>query len=59
MKYKNHIKRVADILEKLGLAGIAVWLFQQPFHPEGVPFWLFGLSSVLLVLSFFLTMEDA
>ena len=28
MKFKNRLKRVADALEKLGVAGIAVAVFQ-------------------------------
>ncbi|MBO4313162.1 MAG: hypothetical protein J5838_02605 [Desulfovibrio sp.] len=29
MKYKNRLKRVADVLEKIGVAGIALAIFQE------------------------------
>ena len=51
MKSKNRIKRLADILEKLGIAGAAIGLFQG--NPKGL--WL-GLA--LLVVSLLLTRED-
>ena len=51
MKLKNRAKRVADILEKLGVASLAVALFQGA--PVG--FWI-GL--VCLVVSLALTREE-
>jgi|GEM_PF-5781464 len=51
MKYKNRLKRVADALEKLGVAGMAVGLFRN----EMTGFW--G-AVCLLVVSIVLTRED-
>lgn len=53
MKYKNRLKRVADALEKLGVAGMAIWLFKG----DSSWFSFFG-SVVLLVVSVILTRED-
>ena len=52
MKFKNRIKRLADILEKLGIAGAAIGLFQG--NQTGL--WL---GTGLLVVSLLFTMEDA
>lgn len=51
MKYKNRLKRVSDALEKLGVAGIAVGVFQG--NTAG-----FGIAVLFLVMSIFLTKED-
>jgi hypothetical protein len=51
MKFSNRLKRLTDILEKLGLAGAAIGLFQS--NPKGL--WL-GLG--LLAVSLLLTRED-
>ena len=50
MKFNNRIKRISDILEKLGVASLAVALFQS--NPIG--FWI---GFVCLVLSLALTKE--
>ena len=52
MKFKNRVKRLADILEKLGIAGAATGLFHE--SGKGI-----GLSLVLLAASVLLTLEDA
>ena len=53
MKYKNRLKRVADALEKLSVAGMAIWLFRENTS------WLsFGGAFALLIVSLILTKED-
>jgi len=51
MRLKNRMKRLADILEKLGIAGAAIGLFQD----SRVGLWL---GTGLLILSLLLTRED-
>ncbi|WP_165072881.1 hypothetical protein [Desulfovibrio sp. ZJ200] len=51
MKYKNRLKRVADTLEKLGVAGIAVGVFQGNM----TGFWA---AVIFLIVSISLTKED-
>lgn len=51
MKFKNRLKRVADALEKLGVAGIAVAVFQGNM----AGFWI---ATLFLAMSIFLTKED-
>ena len=51
MKFKNRVKRVADALEKLGVAGIAVAVFQG----NTAGFWI---ATFFLAMSIFLTKED-
>ena len=53
MEVKNRIKRVADILEKLGVAGLAIWLFRGDDPPLGI----FIVSLSLLAVSILLTRE--
>ena len=48
MKFKNRVKRLADILEKLGVAGLAIWLFLWLcLWPVwlAVQFWLWRMSD--------------
>jgi hypothetical protein len=52
MKLKNRVKRLTDILEKLGVASLAIGLFQE--NPVGM-WWGIGC----LVASIILTKEDA
>ncbi|WP_298068769.1 hypothetical protein [uncultured Mailhella sp.] len=51
MKIKNRLKRIADMLEKIGVASLAVGLFQG--NDSGL-----YLGAVCLVLSFVFTAED-
>ena len=51
MRLKNRIKRIADIMEKLGVASLAIGLFQDKY----VGVWL---GVVCLVLALTLTRED-
>ena len=51
MKYRNRLKRVADILEKLGVAGIALGIFQGTM----TGFWA---AVVFLAVSIFITKEE-
>jgi len=51
MKLKNRIRRVTDIMEKLGVACLAVGLFQD----KQIGVWL-GLG--FLLVSILLTRED-
>ena len=51
MKFKNRIRRVTDIMEKLGVASLAIGLFQD----NQVGAWL---GVVCLVLALALTRED-
>ena len=51
MKFKNRLKRVADALEKLGVAGIAVAVFQG----NTAGFWI---ATFFLAMSISLTKED-
>lgn len=51
MRYKNRLKRVADALEKLGVAGIAVGIFQENM----TGFWA---AILFLIASISLTKED-
>lgn len=51
MRFKNRLKRVADALEKLGVAGIAVGVFQGNM----AGFWA---AVVFLGVSIYLTKED-
>ena len=51
MKFKNRLKRVTDALEKLGVAGIAIALFQNNY--SGLT-----LAIGLLFASVLLTRED-
>ena len=51
MKFKNRIKRVTDILEKLGVASLAVGLFRE----NEVGLWW---GMVCLIVSVILTKED-
>ena len=50
-RYRNKIKRLTDALEKLGVAGVALGLFQS--NPAGL---LGGL--IFIALSIVLTKED-
>jgi hypothetical protein len=52
MKLKNRVKRLTDILEKLGVASLAIGLFQD--KPIGL--WL-GMG--FLIVSLMLTKEDS
>ena len=47
MKFKNRLKRVADALEKLGVAGIAIGLFQNNYSGIGVAL-AFIMASILM-----------
>ena len=47
MKIKNRVKRVADILEKLGIAGAAIGLYSESGAGFGLGIWLFILSVLL------------
>ena len=51
MKYKNRLKRVAVALEKLGVAGIAIAVFQGNM----AGFWI---AALFLAVSICLTRED-
>lgn len=51
MKIKNRLKRIADMLEKIGVASFAVGVFQG--NDYGL--WL---AAGCLTLSLLLTMED-
>jgi hypothetical protein len=51
MKFKNRIKRLADILEKLGIAGAAIGLFQG----SQTGLWL---GTALLAASLLFTREE-
>ncbi len=53
MKYKKKLKRVADALEKMGVAGIAVALFQGKEVGPSV----FFAAFMCLLVSIYLT-ED-
>lgn len=50
MKYKNRLKRIADILEKVGVAGVALALYQD--HMTELWF-----AAIFLLLSIILTEE--
>ncbi|MDR1660667.1 MAG: hypothetical protein LBR94_10120 [Desulfovibrio sp.] len=52
MKFKNRLKRLTDILEKLGVASLAIGVFQD----SQLGLWM-GIG--FLVVSIFLTMEDS
>jgi hypothetical protein len=52
MKFKNRLKRLTDILEKLGVTGLAIGVFQD----SQLGLWM-GIG--FLVVSIFLTMEDS
>lgn len=51
MKFKNKLKRIADVLEKLGVAGIALGIFQNSSTGTG---W----AVSFLILSLMLTQEN-
>jgi membrane-bound ClpP family serine protease len=51
MKVKNRVRRIADIMEKLGVASLAIGLFQD--NRIGVT-----LGVVCLLLALALTRED-
>lgn len=51
MKYKNRLKRIADLLEKIGVASLAVGLFQD--NSKG-----FYIAVVCILASLLLTKED-
>jgi hypothetical protein len=51
MKLKNRVKRVADILEKLGVASVAIGVFQD----MQLGLWM-GIG--FLIVSILLTTED-
>ena len=50
-RYRNRLKRVADALEKLGVAGMAVGLFRNEMSG-------FFMAVCWLCISVALTMED-
>ena len=51
-RYQNKIKRMTDILEKLGVGGVVLGLFQG--NQLGLL-----LGTALLILSVFFTREEA
>ncbi|MBQ7456573.1 MAG: hypothetical protein IJS54_03060 [Desulfovibrio sp.] len=55
MEFKNRIKRLSDILEKLGVAGLAIWLFRG----DNPPLEMLLVSVVSVPISTLLTREDA
>ena len=59
MKQKKRFKRVADALEKLGVAGIAVGIFKDPYTTK--EFWEmagFWAAAGFLVVSIIFTTEE-
>lgn len=61
-RFKNKLKRIADILEKLGVAGIVIGVFQGIFQGSasdtGRGVVLTILAIILLFMSMILTKED-
>ena len=51
MRYRNKVKRVADILEKLGVGGMILGVFRD----EHDTLWL---AIVLLIISLLMTREE-
>ena len=52
MKFKNRLKRLTDILEKLGVASLAIGLFQD--SRVGL-----GMGIGFLIAALFMTREEA
>lgn len=51
MKYKNRLKRIADLLEKIGVASLAVGLFQD--NSKG-----FYIAVICILACLLLTKEE-
>lgn len=51
MKIKNRLKRIADMLEKIGVASLAIGLFQE--KSMGL-----YIAAACLCLSFIFTLEE-
>ncbi len=53
MKFKNRLKRIADILEKLGVGGIVLAIFQGNTSEVSL-----ALATAFLFLSIIITLEN-